>query len=224
MTSTVTAQQPCCLTDLHDLRNIIELPIISVRLWTIKMVMYLLWTTWNHLDVLPLVAWTNGENHFFQSHQLCKACAKPLGCHIDVIGDEWTINFKSEMLPMLQLCSSTLILRYPTALDFYLCPLFLRELCFFTHVPLLRCCPSFSRAETGCMLLSRNTLRQQYTCYGICMTHKLICLSSHWNSTTHAVSCLPFAARQKQSSLWFASHELWFVSRGSWMMIQFTFN
>jgi hypothetical protein len=63
-----------------------------------------------------------------------------------------------------------LILRYSTALDFYLCPLFLRELGFFTHAPLFskRYCPSFSRAETGCTLLSRNTLRQQHTCCGIC--------------------------------------------------------
>jgi hypothetical protein len=34
---------------------------------------------------------------------------------------------------------------------------------------------------------------------GICMTHKLLYLSSNWNSTTHAVSCLPFAERQKHS-------------------------
>jgi hypothetical protein len=90
-------------------------------------------------------------------------------------------DFKSEMLPMLQPCSSTLILRYSTALDFYLCPLFLRELGLFIHAPLFskRCCPSFSRAEAGCTLLSRNTLRQQYTCCGICMTHKLLCLSSN---------------------------------------------
>jgi hypothetical protein len=78
-----------------------------------------------------------------------------------------------------------------TVLDFYLCPLFLRELGLFTHAPLFskRCCPSFSRAETGCTLLSRNTLCQ----------YKLLCLSSNWNSTTHAVSCLPFAERQKHS-------------------------
>jgi hypothetical protein len=110
-------------------------------------------------------------------------------------------DFTSEMLPRLQLCSSTLILRYSTALAFYLCPLFLRELGLFIHAPLFseRCCPSFSRAETGYALLSRNTLRQQHICCGICMTSKFLCLPSKWNSTTHAVSCLPFAERQKQS-------------------------
>jgi hypothetical protein len=53
-----------------------------------------------------------------------------------------------------------------------------------------------SRDWLCCTLLSHNTLRQQHTCCGIC---KLICLSSNRNSTTHAVSCLPFAERQKQS-------------------------
>jgi hypothetical protein len=40
---------------------------------------------------------------------------------------DYTIS-KSHMLPMLQPCSSTLVSRYPAALDFYLCPLFSKEL------------------------------------------------------------------------------------------------
>jgi hypothetical protein len=58
----------------------------------------------------------------------------------------------------------------------------LKEQGLFTHAPLFseRCCSSFSRAETGYAFLSRNTLRQQHTCCGICMPHKLLCLSSNW--------------------------------------------
>jgi hypothetical protein len=75
----------------------------------------------------------------------------------------------------------------------------------FKRARLVYPCATLFRKMLSLFLKSRdwlrvsNTLRQQHTCCGICMTCKLIRLSSNWNSTTHAVSCLPFAERQKQS-------------------------
>jgi hypothetical protein len=48
---------------------------------------------------------------------------------------------------------------------------------------------------------SSQHMRQQHTCCGICMTHKLLCLSSNWNSTTHAVSCLPLLRGRSNHSI-----------------------